>query len=80
MLIEAAFLPYKLSSHLKLKKSNEQFYSVSVSTLVILFYYRSGTVINYGSDSCSGRTRLWLRLRQKVTAPTVPVTVLQHWL
>ncbi len=42
----------------------------------------SGTVINYGSGSCydfltssgSGSTR------QKVTVPTVPIPVPQHWL
>jgi len=44
-----------------------------------LFYYSSGTVINYGSGSGSGSSKteirfgLRFRFRQKVTVPTVPV-------
>jgi hypothetical protein len=55
-------------------------YSVSVRTFVILFYYGSGTVINYGSSSdfltSYGSGSTW----QKVTVPTVPVPVPQNCL
>jgi hypothetical protein len=57
-------------------------YCVFVRTFVIPYYYGSGTVINYGSDSNfltsygsasgSGTTR------QKVTVPTVPFSVPQN--
>jgi hypothetical protein len=53
-----------------------QFYTVSVRTFVIPFYYGSGsgfgsgTVINYGSGSAS----------QKITVPTVQVPVPQRCL
>ncbi len=54
---------------------------VFVRTFVIPYYYDSGTEINYGSGfnsltsygSGSGSTR------EKVTVPTVPVPVAQHW-
>jgi hypothetical protein len=49
--------------NVKGRKSNTQFYTVSVRTFVVPFYYGSGTGINYGS----------VPLRQKVTASTVPV-------
>jgi hypothetical protein len=48
-------------------------YCVFVRTFVILFYYGSGTVISYGSDSdfltSYGSGSKW----QKVTVHTVPV-------
>ncbi len=68
---------------MKLRKSKTQFYTVSVRTYVIPFYYGSGsgsrTVINYGSGSDFLARYGSGSASQKVTVPTFPVPVLQRW-
>ncbi len=67
-----------------MKESNTQFYSVSVRTFVIPFYYGSrsgsGTIINYGSSSDFLARYGSGSASQRVTVPTVQVPVPQRWL
>jgi len=79
MLTKAGLLPKNLSSHLK---SKTQFYTVSVRTFVIPFYYGSGTMINYGSGSGRiglrfGQDRITVLAKSKGSYGPVPVP--QHW-
>ncbi len=57
MLIEAAFLPRNLLNE---RKSDTQFYTVSVRTFVIPFYHGSGsaTAKSYGSYGSGSATLL----------------------
>ncbi len=64
--------------NVKLGKSNTQFYTVSVRTFVIPFYYGSGIVINYSSGSATGKKLLFLRFRFRDTAVT-PLENREFW-
>ncbi len=67
-----------------MKESTTQFYSVSVRTFVIPFYYgsRSGswTIITYGSGSDFLARYGSGSASQRVTVPKVLVPVPQRWL